>query len=227
MPFRILLVTAATAEADAIKGIAGSVRSPGGIVAGGCEIEILVTGIGSIATAWSMSKWLSANPRPDLAINAGIAGSFREELAIGEVVTPYSDCFADAGIETSGGFITLSEAGFQEPSVFPFNDGLLVAGNEYSKLMAEFLKPVKAVTVNTATGTLVTIEKLVRKFDPDIETMEGATFFYVCLRENLPFAAIRSVSNRVEPRDRSKWNINLALEKLSEKMGEYILKLNM
>jgi futalosine hydrolase len=226
MPLRILIVTAAAAEADSIKGITGLAGSPGAIIAGDHEIDILVTGIGAIATAWSMTKWLSSNRRPDLAVNAGIAGSYREELPTGEVVTPVSDCFGDAGIETSGGFITLPEAGLQDPALFPFRNGQLLADNKYSALMSEFLKPVKAVTVNTATGTVTTIEKLVGKFDPDIETMEGAAFFYVCLRENLPFVAVRSISNRVEPRDRNKWNISLALEKLSEKMGEFILKLN-
>lgn len=226
MPLKMLIVTAAAAEADAIRGITGLGGSPRGIIAGNCEIDILVTGIGAIATAWSMSKWLSSNQRPDLAVNAGIAGSYREEIPPGEVVAPVTDCFADAGIETSAGFITLPEAGLQDPARFPFHDGLLSADNKYSALMAEFLKPVKAITVNTATGTVATIDKLVGKFDPDIETMEGAAFFYVCLREELPFVAVRSVSNRVEPRDRSKWNISLALEKLSDKMGEFILKLN-
>ena len=65
------------------------------------------------------------------------------------------------------------------------------------------LKPVRAITVNSATGSEATIRKLVKKFNPDIETMEGATFFYICSREKIPFLAIRAISNRVEPRDKS------------------------
>ena len=88
------------------------------------------------------------------------------------------------------------------------------------------LKPVKAITVNTATGSEITRKKLIKKFNPDIETMEGATFFYICARENIPFLAIRAISNRVEPRDKSKWNIQLALDNLSEKLNEVILTLD-
>jgi futalosine hydrolase len=61
---------------------------------------------------------------------------------------------------------------------------------------------------------------LVRRFDPDIETMEGASFFYICRRESIPFFAVRSISNRVERRNRASWNIPLALENLSVRMEE-------
>jgi futalosine hydrolase len=61
------------------------------------------------------------------------------------------------------------------------------------------------------------------RYHPDIETMEGAAFFYVCSRENIPFLAIRAVSNKVELRNREKWNIPLAINNLSEKFGELLL----
>jgi futalosine hydrolase len=51
--------------------------------------------------------------------------------------------------------------------------------------------------------------------------MEGATFFYICSGEKIPFLAIRSISNRVEPRDKNKWNIPVALNNLSEKLIEF------
>ena len=64
----------------------------------------LVTGVGSISTAWAMKKWISSGLRPDLAINTGIAGSYKDDIATGDVVMPVSDCFADAGIETGNRF---------------------------------------------------------------------------------------------------------------------------
>jgi futalosine hydrolase len=93
-------------------------------------------------------------------------------------------------------------------------------------LALKHLKPVKAITVNSSTGSQLTIDKLLKKFNPDIETMEGATFFYICTGENLPFLALRSVSNRVEPRNKDKWNIPLALDQLSEKLKEFMLMLD-
>ena len=85
------------------------------------------------------------------------------------------------------------------------------------------MKAVNAITVNTATGSDATRDKLVRKFNPDIETMEGATFFYICRRENIPFLALRAISNIVEIRNKSNWNIKLALLNLAEKLNEVLL----
>jgi futalosine hydrolase len=56
--------------------------------------------------------------------------------------------------------------------------------------------------------------------------MEGATFFYICRGEKIPFLAIRAVSNYVEPRNRGKWNIPLALGNLAEKLAELFLILD-
>jgi len=53
--------------------------------------------------------------------------------------------------------------------------------------------------------------------------MEGATFFYICAIEKIPFLAIRAISNKVEPRNKKGWNIPLALNNLAGKMNEVLL----
>lgn len=189
------------------------------------EISTLVTGVGAAATAWALKEWIHLNGKPDLAINAGIAGSFRKEYIIGDVVMPYSDCFADSGIEDGEDFFTLHEAGLISQDESPYSDGRLYMDNLLRDKLKTTVKPVNAITVNTATGSESTREKLVRKFNPDIETMEGATFFYICSLENVPFLALRAISNKVERRNRADWNIALALNNLSEKLLDVILML--
>jgi len=223
MAFKVLLITATDAEAEALRKIQGIKPGMDGFLLGECEVSLLITGVGSMATSWAMTKWLSSNPKPDLAVNIGIAGSYNTDISTGDVVVPVSDCFADAGIETGNGFITLEEAGLADPDRFPFTKGRIVAENKYTALALTFLKPVKAITVNSATGSDLTIDRLLKKYNPDIETMEGATFFYICSGEKLPFLALRSISNRVEPRNKDKWNIPLALINLSEKLREFLL----
>lgn len=225
MSYKILLVTATSVEADTLKKIEGIIPVPRGYRYGKFEISLLITGIGSIATAWAMKQWLSANEKPDLAINAGIAGSYKDEFEPGDVVMPVSDCFADSGIEDGDTFLTLAEAGLVEDNEFPFKNGLLIADNSHITKMKNLLKPVRAITVNTATGSEPTRVKLEKKFNPDIETMESATFFYICSVENISFLAVRSISNRVEARNKSRWNISLALNNLSNKLNEVILTL--
>jgi futalosine hydrolase len=220
MPFRILYITATDSEASSLKKIRGIIPVAGGYHFGDLEISMLVAGVGSVSTAWSLRQWFSINEKPDLAINGGIAGSFKDDFMTGDVVMPITDCFADAGIEDGENFITLFEAGLASANEFPFRDGLLYADTVYCDRLKGILKPVTAITVNTATGSEVTIKKLIKKFNPDIETMEGATFFYLCTREKIPFLALRAISNRVEPRNKNKWNIALALDNLSEKLYE-------
>jgi futalosine hydrolase len=224
-PFKILYVAATSSEAGIVQQIPDLNSYRDVIRYGNLEIKILITGVGSVSTAWRMKQWISVNEKPDLAINAGIAGSYNEVMGVGDVVMPLSDCFADAGVEDGDSFLTLSEAGLANADEFPFSNGLLLADNDYVKLVRSFVKTARAITVNTATGSEASRVKLLRKFNPDIETMEGAAFFYICAMENIPFLALRSVSNMTGPRDKSKWNIQLALENLSGRFREVIYKL--
>jgi futalosine hydrolase len=222
MSFKILYVTATYAEAEAVKKIRGMISVPGGYFFGNLEICILVTGVGSVTTAWTMMNWLSKNQKPDLAINAGISGSFRDNIRIGDVVLPVTDCFADAGIEDGEDFVTLFKAGLADAGEFPFRSGIIPADPVYSARLKSMLRPVNAITVNTATGSEASKNKLIKFFNPDIETMEGATFFYICVREEISFLAVRAISNIVELRNKSNWNIALALDSLSEKLSDVL-----
>lgn len=223
MSFKILYVTATKPEAEALNKILLTRPEPEAIR--NLEISILVTGVGSVATAWGLKQWLVTNRKPDLIINAGIAGSYKEEIGLGDVVLVASDCFADAGIEDDENLITLFEAGLTGENEFPYKNGILQADQYYSYMLKKKLKTAYAITVNTSTGSEATRDRLVKKFNPDIETMEGATFFYICIRENIPFLALRAISNRVEKRDRGSWNITLALNNLSFKLIDIFLTL--
>lgn len=218
MPQKILLVSATLNEGDILNKIKGVKAVQDGFIYKGHEILPLITGVGSVATAWSLTRWISSGFKPDLAINIGIAGSFTDDLPVGDVVMPFSDCFADAGIDTGKEFLTLAEAGLEDPDRFPFRGGRIYAGSRIAGTIAGKLKKVNAITVNTASGSPDTINRLVAKYHPDIETMEGATFFYICSREKIPFAAMRSISNKVGPRNREKWNIPLALRNLQKEL---------
>src|SRR5512140_1079798 len=98
MSTRVLIVFATSTEAQIIQRISGMALTDKGYRFGRLSIDVVVTGVGGIATAWAMKVWLSNNPSPDLAINAGIAGSYSDRLKIGDVVMVKTDCFADMGI---------------------------------------------------------------------------------------------------------------------------------
>lgn len=223
MPKKILFVTATVSESEVLTRVEGISHSGNIYRFGSLEIHPLVTGVGQVATLYRMLKWLDENGRPDIAVNAGIAGSFGEKVSPGDVLLIKNDCFADLGIEDGGEFKTLAESGLASPDEFPLTEGRIAADESFIKLLGRIMQPVVAITVNMATGSEKSCRRLVEKFNPSLETMEGASFFYLCRCESIPFFAIRTVSNRIGPRDRNKWMIKLALENLSARLKEVFL----
>jgi futalosine hydrolase len=176
----------------------------------GIEIDILITGIGTTFTTFHLTNTLHAN-NYDTVLNIGLAGSLSSELQIGEVVNVVSEEFADLGIETSDEFLTLFESGFMDVNEFPFENGIVKASNGIDWIN---LKKVRGITTNKSWGRALSISEIQSKFSAQIESMEGAAVFYTCKWLGVDCYQIRSISNYVEPRDSSKWNIPLALENL-------------
>jgi len=187
------------------------------------NINILIAGIGSVFTVYNLSEHLnSAKKNYDLVINIGIAGSFDRITALGEVVQIVEDQFADLAIEHSDGRLeTFFEANFLNSNEKPFSNGVLIP----EKVMWEniiSLQKKKGITVNLTHGSEDTIKNFQMKYNPDIESMEGAAVFYVCMNENIPVIQIRSISNYVESRNREKWKISEAILNLNNFIFEFI-----
>ena len=98
---------------------------------------------------------------------------------------------------------------------FPFVDAKLNSLGNFEIEEVESLIPVKAVTVNTLHSDPKWINLIRQKYSPEIETMNGAAFSYVCLSEKVPFLQIRAVSHFVEIRRVENWNIPVAIKNLS------------
>ncbi len=173
----------------------------------------LITGVGSTPTAFHVGQFLAQN-QPDLAINAGIAGAFDQNFQLGDVLNVTTERFGDLGVEEADGrFTDLFELGLLEKNTPPFVNGLLrnPAGEQGS-----FLPPANGLTVNKVHGSPASVAAVQAKYpDAQVESMEGAAFFYACLLAKIPFLEIRSISNYVEARDRDKWDIPLAINNLN------------
>lgn len=167
-------------------------------------IKILITGVGMVSTAFQLGKTLTGE-HFDLAINGGIAGSFRQEILIGSVVNVMEDRFSEIGAEEGDKIISFKEFGVNAvvKNLFLFKHKSLSG-----------LQQVKGITVNTVHGNAASIEKAKQLFNPDVESMEGAAFLFACNEEKVPCVQIRSISNFVEERNKSLWNIALAIENL-------------
>ncbi len=176
------------------------------------EVQVLITGVGLPITTYALTKTLQTSKPFDLLINAGIAGAINPQLDIGQVIQVTSDQFADLGVEEANGDFTSMQALDLLPgNQYPFTGGKLL--NPHAD--TSFLPSVTAISVNKVHGYLPSIEKLKENYTADIESMEGAAFFYVCLMEQVKFLQIRSISNYVEARNRDNWDIPLALKNLN------------
>lgn len=180
---------------------------------GAVRLRVLITGVGSVATAWSLTKELMEQ-RTDFAIQAGVAGAYDNDLALGEVVQVESDLFADLGAEDHYQFRHVYELGLTNASEFPYDKGLLVAP-DHPLRAANDLKRVSGITVNTVSGSSFTVAQRRDQFRAQVETMEGAAFHFVCLQQRCSFMQIRSLSNYVTPRDRAAWKLPEAIERLN------------
>ncbi|MBQ0025303.1 MAG: hypothetical protein KBT00_06245 [Bacteroidales bacterium] len=88
-----------------------------------------------------------------------------------------------------------------------------------------WLPSAKGLTYQTMISDRRTVEAR-RALGAEIESMEGAAFFEVCIERGVRhFAELRSVSNEVGETDRGKWNQPLALDALYEACRKFLSQL--
>ena len=179
------------------------------------QIDVLIPGVGMTCTAYWMGKTLN-NTLYDFAINLGLAGSFNDEIKIGEVVNVVSDRISELGAQDGEKFLSLIDMDLIEDEDFTLVNGEMINSIPIENTTINKLRKVKAISVNTTHGEENEIEKVIKLFNPDVESMEGAAFYYACLLEGITCAQIRAISNKVEPRNKENWDIKLAVENLTK-----------
>ncbi len=184
-------------------------------------IDIQVTGVGAAATSEILTRRLLVSDY-DLVLNIGICGSFRKELTPGSLVYIVSEQWGDLGAEDNDDFLDLFDLGIQKYDENRFSKKKLInPPNDYSKFFSHF-PHVNGITLNKAHGRKESIEKCIKKYNPDVESMEGIAVFNVCLSRGINFHCLRSISNFVEPRNRSEWQVELALTNLTAEVKRII-----
>ena len=171
------------------------------------EIDVLITGVGMVATAAWTSRALIQSPY-DLALNLGLCGTFDSFIDLGTVLHVTPDRIAELGAEDGDRFLTLADLDLSGESEF-------VNLDPPSNPELDSLPAVRGITVNTVHGSERTIAAIAARFDPQVESMEGAAFMSACLIHKVPFAQVRAVSNLVEPRNRDAWKIAEAIHNLN------------
>lgn len=157
-----------------------------------------------VNTAFFLGKQLTTHF--DFAMNVGICGAFNKKFSLGELVNIKSDMISEIGAEDGEKFIPFPDLKLDGKNIFRLKNNLNLTR----------IKSAKGITVNTIHGNKKSIEKIISLLNPDVESMEGASFAMACESQEVKGIQIRAVSNYVEKRDKSKWNIPLAINNLNQ-----------
>ena len=186
-------------------------------------VDLLVTGVGLVASTYALAKEVAVKA-PAFILQAGVAGSLEEERPPGSVVAVRSECIGDLGVNEQGTFKTLFDLQLLGTNTPPWQNGRLV--NEGSYLSTLSLPVVDSVSVNEISTGEETIRYYREQLQVQVESMEGAALHYVALLEKIPFLQLRSISNFIGERDKTKWKMKEAIANLNRELLQHLTKLD-
>jgi futalosine hydrolase len=186
--------------------------------------NVLITGVGTAATVYHLVCQLQKT-KPSLVVQAGIAGSFDQSLPLGEAVVVNADRFADLGVHENDQWNDVFDMNLTDAGQAPYSNGWLI-NPHHDLLGAAGLPIVKSISINEITTSTARIRQLLDKYNPSIESMEGAAFHYVCLQQGIPFIQLRTISNYVGERNKEKWALTQAIQNLGQTIQDVISRLS-
>ncbi|GAA4732559.1 hypothetical protein GCM10023229_08100 [Flavisolibacter ginsenosidimutans] len=184
------------------------------------SIKALITGIGAMTTTYALTKAI-VSLRPDAIIQAGVGGTLDEGQELGNVVAVQSEVVGDLGVQEKNNFLSLFDLHLLSNDTLPWTNRKLT--NDNKVLFACGLPLVDGVTVNEISTNKERIEHYRTTYNAKVESMEGAALHYVGLMERIPFLQIRSLSNFIGERDKTKWAMQKAIVNLNREL-QRILK---
>jgi len=188
------------------------------------DIDVLITGIGLTATTYSLTKHFTIK-KPDLVIQAGVAGCFDSSVELGEVLMVKQDTIADQSVVELKKLKTLFDLNLVPHDQHPYTSGWLI--NPLNRFLGlPGIKQVKGISVNQISTSAEMIKFYRKTFNPVIESMEGAALHYVCLMENIPFIQLRSISNYIGERNKKKWDMQDSIKNLNNELVKLVKKIS-
>jgi futalosine hydrolase len=216
----VLLICATEAEARGIEEAFVQARVPSHVgkkaiqgLLRNVPCRLAFTGMGTVNTASALTYQLERQ-RPGLVLQFGMAGAYAPSgLTIGSVACATEEIYGDVGVLTPEGWHPADLIGIPlvpgDPprfNRFPLDsDRVQKAARRCGAETGPFL------TLSQCTGVQSLADELFERFGAVCENMEGAAAAHVCALYEMPFLEIRGISNIVENRDRSRWNIPLAV----------------
>lgn len=175
------------------------------------DIYAYTGGVGKVNAAMSTQLFIDRY-HPDYIVNAGVAGSFLD-IPIGTIVL--ADCFVQHDVDTSPMGDPIGMVSTVNKIDFPTDD-LSCMQSILTNLNIPYL------TGKVATGEVFMVkgertDRVAALFSPTLCEMEGGAIAQVCLRNDVKFTALKSVSDRLchENNADEFFNFPEAMEKLN------------
>lgn len=200
------------------------------------DIVYAVSGIGK-ANASHAVTILIETFSPELVILFGVGGAYPSAgLTVGDIAIAQKEVYGDEGVRVKDGFHSTESVGipllkkdhkkyFNE---FPLDKRLMQRCLSILKLASRPLPLTPAVkygafiTVSTCTGIKKKALELEKRYSAICENMEGAAVAHICAVYGTPMIEIRGISNIVEDRDKSKWDLKLASDNCQKMILELL-----
>lgn len=184
------------------------------------KVQFYQSGVGMLASSVALTR-LAIEDKPDLIIQIGIAGSFKQTTELGKVVTINQEILGDTGVEENGIWKDIFDLKLEKSNYHPFEKRKLP--NPWLKKFNLLKLPeLDAITVNQISTDAKRIKQLQKKYKPAIESMEGAALHYIGREMGIPFIQIRAISNIVGERDKTKWLMKKSIDNLNKTVLQYI-----
>jgi len=193
-------------------------------------VILAIAGIGKVNAA-SVASTMILQHEPELIINTGCAGAFPETgLTIGDLALAVSELFGDEGVITPEGWKGLECIGIPVLELkgkryfneIPLSFSAAEKAGQLALALDIPLRRGRFLTVSTCSGTTERGRELYDRFAPVCENMEGAAIALVSLQHGIDCLEVRGISNMVENRDISKWNISIAVEQAQRFIIKYL-----
>ncbi|MEY2829448.1 MAG: futalosine hydrolase [Bacteroidota bacterium] len=172
------------------------------------RIDLLLTGVGIVNTTYFLQQYLITN-KPEMVIQYGIAGVHPHFCALGNCFAITHEIFADIGVFENGNYKNLEELNLSSSNISLVNHSVL-------QLLIPEIKTAKARTVSLIESDSIRLLILNKKYNVDVESMEGAAFHFVMAHTKIPYLQIRAASNFIGERDKTNWEMKLAVDNINE-----------
>ncbi len=183
---------------------------------GGRRVLLCVGGMGKVNAAHAATL-LFTQFTPASLVVFGIGGAYPSSGAgVGEIALAREEIAGDEGVLTPDGFRDatsigiplLKTAGARIFTTYPAPEALHARSLRTLTAQAGLVVHTGAfVTLSTCTGTAARARELEQRYHALCENMEGAAAAHVAEQHNIPWVEVRGISNIVEDRDLSKWDI--------------------